>query len=113
MLLQAMAKSPADRFADVSVFIDELARAASCSISVMPRAVLLSKRAPAPSNAPSERESHSPLAVTIAASAPPGSSKAPGPDENSVSRELIAAIEQARLALGFEEWRGVRYAETA
>ncbi|HEY6560537.1 MAG TPA: serine/threonine-protein kinase [Polyangiaceae bacterium] len=114
VLLQAMAKSPADRFADVSVFIDELARAASCSISVMPRAVLLSKRAPAPSNAPSERESHSPLAVTIAASASPGSSKAPGPDENSVSRELIAAIEQARLALGFEDMeRAVRYAETA
>ncbi len=114
VLLTAMAKSPLQRFPDVGVFIDELARAASCSISVMPRAVLLSQRAPAPSNAPIERVSHAPLAVTIAASAPPASVRAPGPDEATVSRELTAAIEQARLALGFEDLElAVRYAESA
>jgi serine/threonine-protein kinase len=114
VLLRAMAKLPQDRFSDVGVFIDELARAASCSISVMPRAVLLSKRAPAPSAAPMERESHAPLAVTIAASAPPMSARAPVVDDTSVSRDLTAAIEQARLALGFDDLElAVRYAESA
>jgi serine/threonine-protein kinase len=114
VLLKAMAKSPADRYADVAVFIDELARAASCSISVMPRAVMLSKRAPPPSGAPAERLSNTPLAVTVQATAPPPASKAPPPDENSVSSELTRSIEQARLALGFEDLDlAVRYAESA
>ncbi|HMJ13641.1 MAG TPA: hypothetical protein VK524_19620, partial [Polyangiaceae bacterium] len=122
VLERAMAKSPDERFADVGVFIDELARAASCSISVMPRAVALSRRATAPTSAPPapSRKSSSPLAQTMVApsarldEAPAAQQVAPPADELIVSREVTHAIEQARQALGFEDVElAVRLAESA